>query len=96
MGCNCGKSKKNTKLANKINNIMAKKKRKPAGPPVYYRVKKSASENINYFRKSGGQKIYLEGITQEQLKLLYENGFNEIEIVEVKKITKDEIKENEQ
>lgn len=88
MGCNCGKSKKNINLANKIENIMAKKK-------VLYRIKEDSTLTIDsYFRFRGGEKIWVKGITQDQLATLYRNGFTDVEIVEaVKTKSKDDKKE---
>lgn len=72
MGCNCKGDK--TKI-NKLKNIMKNN--------VSYRLKKGAMKSGSYFL-FGGQKYYADTLTQEQMRVLYKNGIDKIEIVEDK------------
>lgn len=87
MGCGCGNSNNNSRLAKINKSIMGKKK-------TLYRIKKDSLFTIDsYFRFRGGDKIYVKGITQEQLANLYRNGMTDIEIVEETKSKDDNKKE---
>ena len=50
---------------------------------VSYRLKKGAMQSGSYFL-FGGQKYYADNLTQEQMRVLYKNGIDKIEIVEDK------------
>ena len=94
MGCNCGKTNKNIKLAKNIEHLLEKRKIVMAKKKVLYRIKESCTLGIDsYFRFRDGSKIWIRGITQSQLASLYRNGFTDIEIVEDKKSKDDNKKE---
>ena len=46
---------------------------------VSYRLKKGAMQSGSYFL-FGGQKYYADNLTQEQMRVLYKNGIDKIEV----------------